>query len=60
MNVKIILIYFLKTLGFILGIVVLYAILGYLLPFIEVSAKDDGEQKKFRFTFIPTVFIPIL
>ncbi|MGE6396278.1 TIGR02117 family protein [Chryseobacterium scophthalmum] len=46
MNVKIILIYFLKTLGFILGIVVLYAILGYLLPFIEVSAKDDGEQKE--------------
>lgn len=46
MNVKIILIYFLKTLGLILGIVVLYAILGYLLPFIEVSAKDDGEQKE--------------
>lgn len=46
MNVKIILMYFLKTLGFILGIVVLYAILGYLLPFIEVSAKDDGEQKE--------------
>ncbi|VXB89252.1 MULTISPECIES: TIGR02117 family protein [Chryseobacterium] len=46
MNVKIILIYFLKTLGIILGIVVLYAILGYLLPFIEVSAKDDGEQKE--------------
>lgn len=46
MSVKIILIYFLKTLGFIVGIVVLYAILGYLLPFIEVSAKDDGEQKE--------------
>lgn len=46
MNVKIILIYFLKTLGFIIGIIVLYAVLGYLLPFIEVSAKDDGEQKE--------------
>lgn len=46
MNVKIILIYFLKTLGFIVGIIVLYAVLGYLLPFIEVSAKDDGEQKE--------------
>lgn len=46
MNVKIILIYFLKALGVILGMIVLYAILGYLLPFIEVSAKDDGEQKE--------------
>ncbi len=46
MSVKIILIYFLKTLGIILGIVILYAILGYLLPFIEVSAKEDGEQKE--------------
>lgn len=46
MSVKVILFYFLKTLGIILGIVVLYAILGYLLPFIEVSAKDDGEQKE--------------
>jgi len=46
MSVKIILIYFLKTLGIILGIIVLYAIFGYLLPFIEVSAKDDGEQKE--------------
>ena len=46
MSVKIILIYFLKILGIILGIVVLYAILGYLLPFIEVSAKEDGEPKE--------------
>ncbi|MBO6184244.1 MAG: TIGR02117 family protein [Chryseobacterium sp.] len=46
MSVKIILIYFLKALGVILGMIVLYAILGYLLPFIEVSAKDDGEQKE--------------
>ena len=46
MSVKIILIYFLKTLGIILGIIVLYAVLGYLLPFIEVSEKDDGEQKE--------------
>lgn len=46
MSVKVILFYFLKTLGIILGVVVLYAILGYLLPFIEVSAKDDGEKKE--------------
>lgn len=46
MSVKIILIYFLKALGVILGMIVLYAILGYLLPFIEVSAKDDGEPKE--------------
>ncbi|KFF00308.1 hypothetical protein IX39_06515 [Chryseobacterium formosense] len=43
---KIILFYFLKTLGIILGIVVVYALLGYLLPFIEISAKDDGEKKE--------------
>lgn len=46
MKVKIILFYFLKTLGIILGIVVVYALLGYLLPFIEISAKDDGEKKE--------------
>jgi uncharacterized protein (TIGR02117 family) len=46
MSVKTILIYALKTFGIILGIIVLYAIFGYLLPFIEVSAKDDGEQKE--------------
>lgn len=46
MSVKIILIYALKTLGIIVGIVVLYALLGFLLPFIEVSAKDDGEKKE--------------
>lgn len=46
MSVKIIFIYFLKTLGIILGIIFVYALLGYLLPFIEVSAKDDGERKE--------------
>ncbi|MCX8525320.1 TIGR02117 family protein [Chryseobacterium formosus] len=46
MSVKIVFIYFLKTLGIILGIIVVYALLGYLLPFIEVSAKDDGEKKE--------------
>ncbi|MCU7615801.1 TIGR02117 family protein [Chryseobacterium sp. PBS4-4] len=46
MSAKIILIYFLKTLGIILGIVVLYVLLGLALPFIEVSAKDDGEKKE--------------
>jgi len=46
MKVKIILFYFLKTLGIILGIVVVYVLLGYVLPFIEISAKDDGEKKE--------------
>ncbi|MCX8533016.1 TIGR02117 family protein [Chryseobacterium luquanense] len=46
MSVKIVFIYFLKTLGIILGIIVVYALLGYLLPFIEVSAKEDGEKKE--------------
>ncbi len=46
MTAKIILIYILKTLGIILGIVVLYVLLGLALPFIEVSAKEDGEKKE--------------
>jgi len=46
MSVKIILIYALKTLGIIIGIIVLYALLGFLIPFIEVSAKDDGRKKE--------------
>jgi len=45
MNAKIVLIYIIKTVGIILGIIILYALLGFLLPFIEVSAKDDGEKK---------------
>lgn len=36
----------LKTLGIILGVVVVYALLGYLLPYIEVSSKDDGQKKE--------------
>lgn len=46
MTVKMILLYILKTLGVIVGIIVVYALLGYLLPFIEVSAKDDGQKKE--------------
>lgn len=45
MNVKVILIYLLKTIGIILGIVVVYVLFGFFLPFIEISAKDDGEEK---------------
>ena len=41
-----VLMYVLKIIGIIIGIVVLYAALGYFLPFIEVSAKDDGEKKE--------------
>nr|WP_234047722.1 TIGR02117 family protein [Chryseobacterium paridis] len=36
----------LKVIGIILGIVVLYVLLGLLVPFIGVSAKDDGEKKE--------------
>ncbi|WP_394801805.1 TIGR02117 family protein [Chryseobacterium daecheongense] len=43
---KMILMYILKIVGVIVGIVVLYALLGYLLPFIEVRAKDDGQEKE--------------
>nr|WP_245141902.1 TIGR02117 family protein [Chryseobacterium daecheongense] len=46
MSVKMILMYILKIVGVIVGIVVLYALLGYLLPFIEVRAKDDGQEKE--------------
>ena len=45
-SMKIIVIYILKTIGIILGIIVIYALLGYLLPFIEVSGKEDGEKKE--------------
>lgn len=36
----------LKALGILVGIIILYAALGYLLPFIEVPAKDDGQKKE--------------
>ncbi|MBL3548892.1 MULTISPECIES: TIGR02117 family protein [Chryseobacterium] len=45
MTVKIIVLYILKVLGIILGIVIIYVLLGLLIPFIPVSAKDDGEKK---------------
>ncbi|WP_410493784.1 TIGR02117 family protein [Chryseobacterium sp. YR221] len=32
-------------LGIIVGIVIIYVLLGLLIPFISVSAKDDGEKK---------------
>lgn len=46
MNVKKMLLLIIKALGIIVGIVVLYIALGYFLPFIEVSAKDDGQRKE--------------
>lgn len=36
----------LKTIGIILGIVMIYIALGYFIPFIEVPAKDDGLKKE--------------
>jgi uncharacterized protein (TIGR02117 family) len=46
MTAKKMLFLILKVLGIVVGIVILYAALGYLLPFIEVSAKDDGQKKE--------------
>jgi uncharacterized protein (TIGR02117 family) len=46
MTVKTILLYLLKVVGIILGIVVIYVILGLLIPYIPVSAKDDVEKKE--------------
>ncbi|MBB6329208.1 uncharacterized protein (TIGR02117 family) [Chryseobacterium sediminis] len=43
---KTILMYLLKVIGIILGIVVIYVILGLLIPYIPVSAKDDGQKKE--------------
>ncbi|WP_416336218.1 TIGR02117 family protein [Chryseobacterium flavum] len=43
---KVVLLYTFKILGVILGIVILYIILGLLVPFIPVSAKDDGQKKE--------------
>ncbi|SFZ96667.1 conserved hypothetical protein [Chryseobacterium limigenitum] len=46
MSVKMVLLSVLKILGVIVGIIVLYILMAYLLPFIEISAKDDGEKKE--------------
>lgn len=46
MSVKMVLLYILKILGVIVGIIILYGLMAYLLPFIEISAKDDGEKKE--------------
>ncbi|UMQ41790.1 MULTISPECIES: TIGR02117 family protein [unclassified Chryseobacterium] len=40
------LILLLKIIGIVLGVVILYVVLGYLLPFIEVSGKDDRQKKE--------------
>ncbi|CAI8898931.1 TIGR02117 family protein [Chryseobacterium sp. IT-36CA2] len=45
MTVKTVLMYLLKVIGIILGIVIIYVILGLLIPYIPVSAKDDGQKK---------------
>ncbi|TQM20479.1 MULTISPECIES: TIGR02117 family protein [Chryseobacterium] len=46
MTVKTMLMYILKVVGIILGIVIIYVILGLLIPYIPVSAKDDGQKKE--------------
>jgi uncharacterized protein (TIGR02117 family) len=46
MTVKKMVLLILKALGILVGIIILYAALGYLLPFIEVPAKDDGQKKE--------------
>ncbi|MDR6919231.1 MULTISPECIES: TIGR02117 family protein [Chryseobacterium] len=42
---KMILMYVLKTIGVILGIIIVYVALGLALPLISVSAKNDGQEK---------------
>jgi uncharacterized protein (TIGR02117 family) len=46
MTVKMIAMYLLKIIGVLVGLILLYVVLGYFLPFIEVSAKDDGQKKE--------------
>ncbi|WP_288435063.1 TIGR02117 family protein [uncultured Chryseobacterium sp.] len=46
MTVKTVLMYLLKLIGIILGIVIIYVILGLLIPYIPVSTKDDGQKKE--------------
>ena len=46
MTVKTVLMYLLKVTGIIVGIVIIYVILGLLIPYIPVSAKDDGQKKE--------------
>ncbi|WP_144281219.1 TIGR02117 family protein [Chryseobacterium echinoideorum] len=46
LSIKSVLIILLKVAGFLIGIILIYALLGYLLPFIEVSEKEDGEAKE--------------
>ncbi|ANF53040.1 urease-associated protein [Chryseobacterium glaciei] len=43
---KMVLLSILKILGVIVGIIVLYGLMAYFLPFIEISEKDDGEKKE--------------
>ncbi len=46
MTVKKMALLILKTLGILLGIIVVYVAAGYFLPFIEVPAKNDGQKKE--------------
>lgn len=46
MSVKMVLISLLKIVGIVVGIILLYGLLGYLLPFIEIKAKEDGQKKE--------------
>lgn len=46
LSIKSVVIVLLKVTGILIGIILIYALLGYLLPFIEVSEKDDGEAKE--------------
>lgn len=45
MTVKKMAVLILKALGILIGIIAVYAASAYLLPFIEVPAKDDGQKK---------------
>lgn len=45
MNLKKIFFFLLKSIGVMLGVVVVYLICGYLIPFVEVSAEKTNEPK---------------
>jgi hypothetical protein len=49
----------LKSLAVLVGLVLVYALCGYLIPFIEVPAKKTDEPKVIEAFILQTVFIQI-
>mgnify|MGYP003604936281 FL=1 len=53
MNLKKIFFFLLKSIGVMLGVVVVYLICGYLIPFIEVPAEKTNEPTVIKTSIIP-------